>query len=49
MAAVATLAPAGVFFGVVYARTRSLLLVVLLHAMVDVLPNTADFIRIWMT
>lgn len=45
---VATLAPAGVFFGVVYARTRSLLLVVLLHAMVDVLPNTADFIRIWM-
>jgi hypothetical protein len=32
---------------VLYARTKSLLLVVLLHGMVDVLPNLSDFIRMW--
>ncbi|MBS0410331.1 MAG: CPBP family intramembrane metalloprotease [Proteobacteria bacterium] len=46
--AVATLSPAGLFLGVVWSRTRSLLLVVLLHALIDVLPNTPDFARLWM-
>lgn len=44
---IATLAPISLFFGFLYARTKSLLLVVLLHGMVDVLPNMADFIETW--
>lgn len=44
---IATLSPMGLLFGLIYARTKSLLLVVLLHGLVDVLPNMADFIRIW--
>jgi len=46
--AIATLSPAGLFLGFVWARTRSLLLVVLLHALIDVLPNTPDFARLWL-
>jgi len=44
---IATLAPLSVFLGFLYARTKSLLLVVLLHASIDFLPNLADFIRTW--
>jgi len=44
---IATLSPVGLLFGVIYMRTKSLLLVVLLHGLVDVLPNLAGFIRIW--
>lgn len=44
---IGVLSPMGLLFGLIYARTRSLLLVVLLHGMVDVLPNMPDFIRIW--
>lgn len=44
---IATLSPMGLLFGLIYARTKSLLLVVLLHGLVDVLPNMADFIRTW--
>ncbi len=45
--AIATLSPVGLLFGVIYMRTKSLLLAVLLHGLVDALPNMADFIRIW--
>jgi len=44
---IATLSPVGVLFGVIYMRTKSLLLAVLLHGLVDVLPNMASFIQIW--
>ncbi|MFZ2029247.1 MAG: CPBP family intramembrane glutamic endopeptidase [Vitreimonas sp.] len=44
---IATLSPMGVLFGVIYMRTKSLLLAVLLHGLVDVLPNLAGFIRMW--
>ncbi len=44
---ITTLSPLGLLFGVIYMRTKSLLLVVLLHGLVDVLPNLADFIQIW--
>jgi uncharacterized protein len=44
---VATLAPISILFGVLWARTRSLLLVVLLHASVDTLPAAAEFIETW--
>ncbi len=44
---VAALSPVAVLFGTLWARTRSLLLIVLLHAAVDVLPNLSDFVRTW--
>jgi membrane protease YdiL (CAAX protease family) len=44
---IATLAPLSVFMGYVYARTKSLLLCVLLHAAVDFLPNLSDFLKTW--
>lgn len=44
---IATLSPMGLLFGLIYARTKSLLLVVLLHGLVDVLPNMNEFIRLW--
>ena len=44
---IASLSPLAVLFGVLWARTRSLLLVVLLHACVDILPNLAEFVRTW--
>ena len=44
---IAVLAPMGLLFGLIYARTKSLLLVVLLHGLVDVLPNMNEFIRTW--
>jgi uncharacterized protein len=43
----ATLSPIALLFGTLWARTRSLLLIVLLHAAVDVLPNLAEFIHTW--
>ena len=45
--AIATLSPIALLFGTVWARTRSLLLLVLLHSAVDTLPNMAEFIRTW--
>ncbi len=44
---VAALSPVALLFGTLWARTRSLLLIVLLHASVDVLPNLSDFVRTW--
>jgi uncharacterized protein len=46
---VAVLSPIALLFGTLWARTRSLLLIVLLHAAVDVLPNMPEFIRTWAT
>jgi uncharacterized protein len=44
---IAVLSPIGLLFGLIYARTKSLLLVILLHGLVDVLPNLADFVETW--
>lgn len=44
---IAMVAPAGIAFGVLWARTRSLWLVVLLHGSVDLIPQLAPFIRAW--
>ncbi len=44
---IAVLSPVALLFGTLWARTRSLLLIVLLHAAVDVLPNMNDFVRTW--
>ena len=44
---IATLSPISLMFGVLWMRTRSLLLCLLLHATVDVLPNLPGFADIW--
>ena len=44
---IAVLSPVALLFGTLWARTRSLLLIVLLHAAVDVLPNMPDFVHTW--
>jgi uncharacterized protein len=44
---IGVLSPVAVLFGTLWARTRSLSLIVLLHAAVDVLPNLPDFVRTW--
>ncbi|MCA8885670.1 MAG: CPBP family intramembrane metalloprotease [Hyphomonadaceae bacterium] len=44
---IAVLSPIGLTFGLIYARTKSLLLVILLHGLVDVLPNLAEFVELW--
>lgn len=41
---VAVLSPVGLFFGTIWWRTRSLLLVVLLHGAIDLLPNLPRFL-----
>ena len=45
--AVAVVSPVGIAFGVLLARTRNLLLLVLLHGWADLLPNLAPFILAW--
>ncbi len=44
---IATLSPLAVMMGVLWERTRSLLLVVLIHGAIDALPNVAEMIRTW--
>lgn len=44
---IATLSPLSVSMGLLWARSRSLLLVVLVHGSIDALPNTAELFRIW--
>lgn len=44
---IATLSPVSILFGILWQRTRSLLLVVLLHGAIDALPYTAEFAKIW--
>jgi membrane protease YdiL (CAAX protease family) len=39
---------AGIFLAVVWKRTRNLWLVMVLHAFIDLLPNTPGFIRTWL-
>lgn len=41
------MAVAGIFMGILWNRTRNLVLLMALHAMVDLLPNLGDFIRTW--
>ena len=44
---IATLTPISILFGVIWQRTKSLLLVALLHGAVNALPFTAEFVKIW--
>lgn len=42
---IASLSPIAVLFGVLWARTRSLLLLIVVHGAVDALPNAAEMFR----
>lgn len=44
---IASLSPLALMLGVVWARTRSLLLVVLLHAAINILPFLPEFLVTW--
>jgi len=44
---IATLSPLAVSIGLLWARSRSFLLIVLVHGAIDALPNTADFVHVW--
>ena len=44
---IVVLSAVGLFLGVVWSRTRNLILVMMIHAAVDLLPNFDDFITIW--
>ncbi|HKK21467.1 MAG TPA: CPBP family intramembrane glutamic endopeptidase [candidate division Zixibacteria bacterium] len=44
---IVVLSAAGLFLGVVWARTRNLLLVVMIHSAVDLLPKVGEFVRVW--
>jgi uncharacterized protein len=45
---IVVLAISGVTFGVIWARTKNLLALMLIHAAGDVLPNFADFAQTWL-
>jgi len=44
---IAVVSPIGLMFGVLWARTRSLTLLVLLHGWADLVPNLGPFWRTW--
>jgi membrane protease YdiL (CAAX protease family) len=44
---IATLSPLSLSLGLLWARSRSLLLIVLVHGAIDALPNAAAFVRSW--
>ena len=44
---IATLSPFGILFGTLWVRTRSLLLIVLIHGAVDALPHASEMIAIF--
>ena len=45
---IVVLAVSGITFGVIWARTKNLFAVMLIHAAGDLLPNFAGFVRTWM-
>ena len=44
---IVVLAVSGILFGVMWARTKNLVALMLLHAVGDLLPNFAEFINVW--
>jgi uncharacterized protein len=45
---IVVVSPIGLMFGVLWARTRSLALVVLVHGFTDLIPNLAPFVETWL-
>lgn len=46
--AIVVLSVSGIFFGIVWARTKNLFAVMIIHAATDLLPNFAQFAKTWM-
>jgi len=44
---IAVISVTGIFLGILWARTRNLLVVMLVHAAGDLLPNLVHFVRAW--
>ncbi len=44
---IVVLSVSGILFGVMWARTKNLFALMLLHAAGDLLPNFADFVQVW--
>jgi len=44
---ISAMSVAGIFLGIAWQRTKNLYLVMALHAMVDLLPNFAEFVHTW--
>ena len=44
---VVTLAVSGIFFGIIWARTKNLAALVIIHAATDLFPNLAGFVKTW--
>ena len=38
---------AGIFLGIVWMKTKNIYLVMAIHAMVDLVPNVAEFMKTW--
>ena len=47
--AIVVLSVSGILFGVVWARTKNLLAVMIIHAAADLLPNFAHFSKTWLS
>ena len=45
--AIVVLSVGGIFLGIVWARTKNLFAVMIIHAAVDLLPNFAQFVKTW--
>jgi CAAX protease family protein len=45
---IATLSVAGVLFGVIWARTKNLGALIIIHAATDLLPNVTPFVKTWL-
>src|SRR5262245_23246879 len=45
---IVVLAVSGITFGIIWARTKNLFAVMLIHAVGDLLPNFAGFVRTWL-
>jgi len=45
--AIVVLSVSGIFFGIVWARTRNLFAVMFIHAATDLLPNFKQFVSTW--
>jgi CAAX protease family protein len=44
---IVVLAVSGILFGVMWARTKNLIALMLLHAAADLLPNFSEFVSVW--
>lgn len=44
---VVVLSASGIFLGIIWARTKNLLALMIIHAATDLLPNLAEFMKVW--